>query len=63
MEENRGQEVVPRRKLEELKWCECSEKKKGKAVCSSEGKAQQSSAWARALESAAKEGSSQREVR
>jgi len=60
VEENRGQEVVLRRKLEELEWCGCERRK---VVCSLEGKAQQGSAWAGDPESTAKEESSQRKVR
>jgi len=42
-ENNRGQEVLRRRKLEEAKWCGCSKQKKkeGVAACSREGKVQQ----------------------
>jgi len=64
VKENRGQKVISGRKLEELKWCGCpKEKERKKAVCPKEKKAQQSSTWARALESTAKEGSKQREIR
>jgi len=44
-ENNRGQEVLRRRKLEEAKWYGCSKqkKKKGVAACSREGKVQQGS--------------------
>jgi len=43
-ENNRGQEVLRRRKLEEAEWCGCSKQKKkeGVAACSREGKVQQS---------------------
>jgi len=60
MKENRGQEVISRRRLEELKWYRCLEKK---VTCSSEGKAQQSGIWAGALKGAAKERGSQKKVR
>jgi len=44
-ENNRGQEVLRRRKLEEAEWCRCSKQKKkeGVAARSREGKVQQSS--------------------
>jgi len=44
-ENNRGQEVLRRRKLEEAEWYGCSKqkKKKGVAACSREGKVQQGS--------------------
>jgi len=49
--------------MTELKKCrEFAKKEKGKTACPTEGKAQQSSAWARDLEGAAQEGGSQREV-
>jgi len=59
MEDNRGQEVISRRKLEEMKWCGYI----GKAVQPRKAKAQKSSTQSGELESAAKEGCSQREVR
>jgi len=42
-ENNRGQEVLRRRKLEEAKWCGCSKQKKKEevAACSREEKVQQ----------------------
>ena len=54
VEDNRGQGVVSRKRLKEIKWCGYTEK----AVCPKEGKAQQSGAWARDPEHAAKEGGS-----
>jgi len=59
VEENRGQGVISNRKLEEMKWYGCI----GKAVQSREAKAQQSGAQSGELESTAREGSNQREVR
>jgi len=59
VEDNRGQEVISRRKLEEMKWCGCIEK----VARPREAKAQQSSTRSGELESTAKEGGSQREVR
>jgi len=43
VEENREQEVVSKRQLEELKWCGCPKKEKRKVACSTEGNAQQDS--------------------
>jgi len=51
VEDNRGQEVISRRKLEEMKWCGCIEK----AARPREAKAQQSSTRSGELESTAKE--------
>jgi len=59
VKDNRGQGVISRRKLEEMKWCGCI----GKAAQPREAKAQQSSTQSGELESAAKEGGSQREIR
>jgi len=59
VEDNKGQGVISKRKLEEMKWCGYI----GKAAQPKEAKVQQSGAWSRELESAAKEGGSQREVR
>jgi len=59
VEENRGQRVISNRQ----KWYRYLKTVKKKAACPLEGKAQQGSAWAGDSESAAKEGSSQREVR
>jgi len=59
VEDNRGQGVISREKLEEIKWCGCI----GKAAQPREAKAQQSGAQSGEPESAAKEESSQREVR
>jgi len=59
MEDNRGQGVISRRKLEEMKWCRCI----GKVAQPKEAKAQQSGTWPGKPESAAREGGSQREVR
>jgi len=39
VEDNRGQGVISRRKLEGIKWCRC----RGKAAYPTEGKVQQSS--------------------
>jgi len=61
--ENREQGVVKGKEWEELKKCgEFSRKGKEKAVCPIKGKVQQCSAWARDLESIARERSTQREV-
>ena len=59
MEDNRGQGVIFRRKLEGMKWCGC----KGKVAQPREVKVQQSGARSGELESAAKEGGSRKEVR
>jgi len=59
VEDNRGQRVISRRKLEGMKWCRC----KGKAMWPREAKAQQSGAWSGEPESTAKEEGSQKEVR
>jgi len=59
VENNRGQGVISRRKLEGMKWCGC----RGKVAQPKEAKVQQSGAWSGELESAAKEGNSQRDVR
>ena len=59
VENNRGQEVISRRKLEEIKWCGCV----GKTAWPREAKAQQSSAQSGEPESAAREGNSRRKVR
>ena len=61
--EDRGQEIVKGKEWEKLKKCrECSEKGKGKAVHPIKEKVQQSDAWTRDPEGAAKEEGSQREV-
>jgi len=59
VEDNRGQGVISRRKLKEIKWCGCMEK----AVQSREAKAQQSSARSREPEGAAKEEVKERNIR
>jgi len=59
VKENRGQGVIRNRQ----KWCGCSKERKRKAACPREGKVQQSGAQSEKLESAAKEGGSQRDVR
>jgi len=59
VEDNRGQGVISRRKLEEMKWCGCI----GKVVWPRETKAQQSGTQSGEPESTAKEGGSQRDVR
>jgi len=59
VEDNRGQGVISRRKLEEMKWCGCM----GKTAWSKEAKVQQSGTQSGEPESTAKEGGSQREVR
>jgi len=41
VKENRGQGVISRRKLEELKWCGCLKKEERKAVHPTKGNAQQ----------------------
>jgi len=46
-----------------LSWCKCKEKTEKRTAWPREAKAQQSNAWAGDLESTAKEGGSQREVR
>ena len=63
IKENREQGVISRRKLEELKQCRYLRKEERKVVHLKEGKVQQSSAQARALEGIVKEKSSQREIR
>jgi len=45
------------------RWCRCSKERERKAVCPRERKAQQSGAQSGELESAAKEGDSQRDIR
>jgi len=62
VEENRGQGVISRKQLEEMKWCRCSKVVKRKAAYPTEGKAQQSGIWPRELEDAVREKDSQREV-
>jgi len=59
VEDNRGQEVISRKKLEEKKWCGYIKK----AVRPREAKAQQSSAQSGEPKSAAKKRDNQREVR
>jgi len=59
VEDNRGQGVISRKKLEGMKWCGCI----GKVVQPRGAKVQQSGTWSGEPESTAKEGSSQREVR
>ena len=78
MEDDQGQEVVPYWKREKMSWCGCkggkkqssvrakdsrSVAKEEKVVRPREAKAQQSGTWSGELESAAKEGGSQKEVR
>ena len=59
VEKNRGQEVISNRKRQ----CGYSKGEERKMACPKEGKAQQSSIQARALENIAKQESSQRKVR
>jgi len=63
VEDNREQGVISRKRLEVLNWYGCKEKRVEKAVWLREAKVQQSSTWARDLESTAKEEDSQKEVR
>jgi len=62
-EDNWGQGVIPFRKWKELSWCECKEKTEGRAARPREAKAQQSGTQSGELESAAREGSSRKNVR
>jgi len=55
--------VIPLWKWRKLSWCRCKEKTEEKVAQPREIRAQQSGAWVGNLESAAKEGGSQREVR
>jgi len=59
VEDNQGQGVIPFWKWKELSWCGC----KGEATRPREAKTQQSGAQSGELESAAREGGSQKEVR
>jgi len=59
VEDNRGQGVITKRKLEEMKWCRCM----GKMAWPREVKVQQGDTWSGELKSTAKGGDSQREVR
>jgi len=63
VEDNRGQGVISFWKWKELSWCRCKGKTEGKAARPREAKVQQSSARSGEPESAAREGSSQKEVR
>ena len=77
MEDDQGQGVVPYWKREKMSWCRCKGKREEsgvpterksaarveKAAQPREAKAQQSGAWSGELESTAKEGGSQKEVR
>jgi len=61
--EDREQRVVKEKEWEELKkYGECSRKGKEKAVCPTEGKAQQCGTWARDPKGVARERGTQREV-
>jgi len=62
VEDNQGQGVIPFWKWKELSWCGCKRKTGRKAAQPREAKAQQSGTWSGELESAAKEGGSQRDV-
>jgi len=59
VEENREQEVISSRQ----KWCRYQKRKETKVVHPKKGKVQQSSTWAGAPESVAKEENRQREVK
>jgi len=59
VEDNRGQGMISRRKLEEMKWYGCI----GEAARPREAKVQQGGIWSGELESTTREGGSQREVR
>jgi len=59
VEENKGQRVIKNRQ----KWCGCSKKRKREVAHPRKGKVQQSGVQSGELESAAKEGGSQRDVR
>jgi len=61
--DNWGQGVIPFWKWKELSWCRCKGKTEGEVVWPRKAKAQQSSAQSGELESAAREGGSQKEVR
>jgi len=63
VKDNRGQGVISFWKWKELSWCGCKEKTEGRAAQPREAKAQQSGIWSEELESTAKEGGSQKEVR
>ena len=64
-ENNRGQEVLRRRKLEEAEWCRCSKQKKREEVAARprEEKAQQGSMQTIVLNGTAKKEDRQRDVR
>ena len=59
VEENREQEVISSRQ----KWCRYQKRKETEVVYPKKGKVQQSSTWAGAPESVAKEENRQREVK
>jgi len=62
VEDNRGQGVISRRRLEQLNWCRCQKRKEG-AVRSQETKVQQSGTWSGKPESTAREEGNKRKVR
>ena len=55
--------MIPFQKWKELSWCECKEKTEGRAARPREAKAQQSGTQSGEPESAAREGSSRKNVR
>jgi len=63
VEDNWGQGVIPSWRWKKLSWCGYKEETKEKAAWPREAKAQQSGTWTGDLESTAKEGGNQREVR
>jgi len=63
VEDNRGQGVILRKRLEQLNWCGCQERRKEKAARPREAKAQQSSIQSGELKSTTRERDSQKEVR
>ena len=63
VEDNRGQGVISRKRLELLNWCGYKGKGVEKAAQPRKAKAQQSSTWARDLEGIAQEEGSQKKVR
>jgi len=64
-EDNREQEVLRGRRLEEAKWCKCprQKRKEDNVVCPAQGKTQPGSTWSEPLKSTAREEGKQREVR
>jgi len=62
IENNQGQGVISRRRLEQLNWCGCQKEKEEEMVQPRETKAQQSDAQSREPKGTAKEGGNQREI-